>query len=66
MDSEARLAVLEERMRHLEQKYDRTAQQVDEMHAILLQARGVKYAIWVAASFAVFISGIAGWFLGRH
>ena len=40
-----RLAILEQKVSHMEEELDRMAAKVDEMHAILLQARGVRWAI---------------------
>ena len=40
-----RLAVLEQQVSHMEAELDRMSAKVDEMHAILLQARGVRWAI---------------------
>ena len=37
-----RLAVLEQKVSHMEEELDRMSAKVDEMHAILLQARGVR------------------------
>jgi hypothetical protein len=48
-----RVAKLEVRMAHLSEKLDDTHQKVEEMHAILLQAKGAR---WVIIGFA----GIAG------
>src|SRR5262245_62833732 len=40
-----RLAVLEQQVSHMEAELARMSGKVDEMHAILLQARGVRWAI---------------------
>jgi hypothetical protein len=44
-----RLAILEQKVSHMEEELDRMAAKVDEMHAILLQARGVRWAVSDAA-----------------
>jgi hypothetical protein len=36
-----RLAILEQKVSHMDEELDRMSAKVDEMHAILLQARGV-------------------------
>ena len=41
--SSERLAVLEQKVSHMEEELDRMSAKVDEMHAILLQARGVRW-----------------------
>jgi hypothetical protein len=48
-----RLAVLEERVSHMEGELARMSAKVDEMHAILLQARGVRWAV-------IAVSGLVG------
>lgn len=58
-----RLAVLEERVRHMEDDMSSMSSKVDEMHAILLQARGAKWAIVAIAGAAGFASGIVTKFL---
>jgi hypothetical protein len=50
-----RLAILEQKVSHMDEELDRMSAKVDEMHAILLQARGVRWAIiacpaWWASS----------------
>ena len=60
---EARIAVLEATQRHLEGKVDRMSTKVDEMHEVLLQAKGAKWAILGVAGLAGFIAGKASFFL---
>ena len=60
-----RLAVLEQKVSHMEEELDRMAAKVDEMHAILLQARGVRWAIIACSGLVGFIAGIAHWLVGR-
>jgi hypothetical protein len=38
-----RLAILEQKVSHMDEELDRMSAKVDEMHAILLQARGVRW-----------------------
>jgi len=40
-----RLAVLEQKVSHMEAELGRMSAKVDEMHAVLMQARGVRWAI---------------------
>ena len=56
-----RLAVLEQKVSHMEEELDRMSAKVDEMHAILLQARGVRWAIIAVSGLVGFIAGI-----GKH
>lgn len=55
-----RIAVLETNQRHLESKIDKMVIKVDEMHELLSQARGAKWAILGVASLAGFFAGKAG------
>ena len=45
LSSNERLAVLEQKVSHMDEELDKMSTKVDEMHAILLQARGVRWAI---------------------
>ena len=42
---EQRIAVLETNQRHAEAKLDKMSEKVDEMHALLLQAKGARWFI---------------------
>ena len=55
-----RIARLEERQRNIDEKMDTVARQVNEMHDLLLQAKGAKWAILGVASMAGFLSAKAG------
>jgi len=54
-----RLARVEERLRHVEDQMDDMKSKVDEMHALLLQAKGARWAILVLAAFGGFVAGLA-------
>jgi len=60
-----RLAVLEQKVSHMEQELARMASKVDDMHAILLQARGVRWAIIAVAGLVGFLAGISHWIIAR-
>jgi len=60
---EERIAVLEANFRHADAKLDRVAEKVDEMHEVLLQAKGARWAILGVASMAGFFAGKLGGFL---
>jgi hypothetical protein len=54
-----RLAVLEQKVSHMEAELDRMSGKVDEMHAVLMQARGVRWAI-------IAVSGLVGFLVGHR
>jgi hypothetical protein len=60
-----RLAILEQRVSHMEAELARMSAKVDEMHAILLQARGVRWAVITVSGLVGFLAGIAHWFVAR-
>ena len=60
---EARIAVLETNYRHTESKITSMSGKVDEMHSVLLQAKGAKWAILGVASLAGFFAGKFATFL---
>ena len=60
---EERIAVLETNHKHAVDKLDNMAKKVDEMHEVLLQAKGARWAILGVASMAGFIAGKFGSFL---
>jgi hypothetical protein len=60
-----RLAVLEQKVSHMETELDRMSGKVDEMHAVLMQARGVRWAIIAVSGLVGFLVGIAHWFVAR-
>ena len=53
-----RVAKLEVQMVHLKDKLDDTHQKVDEMHAILLQAKGARWVLVGLAGIAGLASGL--------
>ena len=63
--SSERLAVLEQQVSHMEAELDRMSAKVDEMHAILLQARGVRWAIIALAGLVGFLAGLSHWVIAR-
>jgi hypothetical protein len=63
--SSERLAVLEQKVSHMEEELDRMSAKVDEMHAILLQARGVRWAIIAVSGLVGFLIGIAHWLISK-
>ena len=63
--SSERLAVLEQKVSHMEEELDRMSAKVDEMHAILLQARGVRWAVIAVSGLVGFFAGISYWLVGK-
>ena len=59
---EERIAVLEANQRHHDSKIDNMSKKVDEMHEVLLQAKGARWAILGVASMAGFFAGKFGAF----
>lgn len=53
-----RVAKLEVQMAHLAEKLDDTHQKVEEMHSILLQAKGARWVIVGLAGIAGLASGL--------
>jgi hypothetical protein len=63
--SNERLAVVEQKVSHMEEQLDRISAKVNEMHAILLQAKGVRWVIISVAGVVGFITGISHWLISR-
>ena len=59
-----RLAVLEQ-VSHMKAELGRMSAKVDEMHTILLQARGVRWAIIAVAGLVGFLAGLSHWVIAR-
>lgn len=62
-DTRDRVIRLETRVEHLEATLDRATQKIDEMHNVLMQAKGAKWVILAAASVGGFVAGISAKFL---
>lgn len=56
-DYEARIAVLETHRQHHEKQFVEMKTKVDEMHALLMQAKGARWAILGIAGIAGFLAG---------
>ena len=63
--SSERLAVLEQKVSDMEEELHRMSAKVDEMHAILLQARGVHWAIIAVSGLEGFLAGLAHWVIAK-
>lgn len=54
-----RIAVLETNQQFMRERIDEMSKNVSEMHALMMQAKGAKWAILGVASLAGFLSGKA-------
>lgn len=57
---EERIAVLEANQQHMRDKVVEMSKKIDEVHEVLLQAKGAKWAILGVASLAGFLAGKIG------
>lgn len=70
-ETERRLATLESDYRHMSRKVDDMSEKIDEMHELLLKARGAKWVIVGLATLGGFVSAKLGaltgifWFPGK-
>jgi hypothetical protein len=60
-----RLVILEQKVSHMEERLEKMSAKVDEMHAILLQARGVRWAVIAVSGLVGFLTGISHWLISR-
>jgi hypothetical protein len=60
-----RLVILEQKVSHMKERLEKMSAKVDEMHAILLQARGVRWAVIAVSGLVGFLTGISHWFISR-
>lgn len=62
-DNHERLVRLETKHEHLTEQVSSMAEKVDEMHEVLLQARGVRWLIVIMATIGGFLASKVGAFL---
>jgi hypothetical protein len=60
-----RLAALEQRTSHIEDELTRISAKVDEMHAVLMQAKGVRWAVVAVAGVVGFVTGVSHWLIAK-
>ncbi|MGE5140468.1 MAG: hypothetical protein ACM3JD_13455 [Rudaea sp.] len=60
-----RLVILEQKVSHMEEELDKISSKVDEMHSILLQARGVRWAVIAVSGLVGFLTGISHWLISK-
>ena len=63
--SSERLAILEQKVSHVEEGLGKMSAKVDEMHAILLQAKGVRWAVIAVSGLVGFLTGISHWLISK-
>jgi hypothetical protein len=49
----------------MEEELDKISAKVDEMHAILLQAKGVRWAVIAVSGLVGFLTGISHWLISK-
>jgi hypothetical protein len=60
-----RLVIVEQKVSHVELELARMAAKVDEMRAVLMQAKGVRWAIIAVSSLVGFLTGLSHWLLSK-
>jgi hypothetical protein len=60
-----RLAVLEQKVTHIEAELSRISGKVDDMHAVLMQARGVRWAVIAVSGLVGFLTGVSHWWVTK-
>jgi hypothetical protein len=60
-----RLVILEQTVSHMEEELDKISAKVDEMHVILLQAKGVRWAIIAVSGLVGFLTGLSHWLISK-
>lgn len=63
LEDRERIRALEVRIEHMTEAVEHMAKKVDELHSMLLQARGARWAILAMAGAAGFLSGKIGGFV---
>ena len=63
--SNERIAVLEQKVTHVETEMLRMSAKIDDMHAVLMQAKGVRWAIVAVAGLVGFVTGISQWIISK-
>ncbi len=59
-----RVARLETKVDHLSEALDKAVTKVDEMHSVMMQAKGARWVLIAAASIAGALAGFAAKFTG--
>jgi hypothetical protein len=56
---------LEQRTSRIEAELVRVSAKVDEMHAVLMQAKGVRWAVVAVAGVVGFVTGVSHWLISK-
>jgi wobble nucleotide-excising tRNase len=62
-DLNVRVALLENDKKHMTEKLDKVAEQVAELHSLMFQAKGARWAILLVVGISSFVAGVASWWL---
>lgn len=54
-DERDRMVRLEEQYKHLDEKMDSAVEKIDEMHTVLMKAKGARWAVIITASIVGFV-----------
>ena len=60
-----RLAALEQRVAHVESELARMSAKVDDMHSVIMQAKGVRWALVAISGLVGFLTGISQWLMAK-
>jgi hypothetical protein len=60
-----RLVIVEQKVSHMEAELEKVSVKVDEMHAILLQAKGVRWAVIAVSGLVGFLAGVSHWLIAK-
>lgn len=55
MTPEERIVRLETKFEHMDEKMDAAAKKIDEMHTVLMKAKGARWAVIATASVVTFL-----------
>jgi hypothetical protein len=59
------LATVDQKIFHVEGELGKISAKVDEMHAVLLQAKGVRWAVIAVSGLVGFLTGISHWLISK-
>lgn len=59
VEERERLAALEVKVQHLTERHEDSSKKVDEMHAVLMQAKGARWAVLGMATLGGAMAGFA-------
>jgi len=62
-DLNVRVAILENDRVHMTKKIDEMAVQLAELHSLMFQAKGARWAILTVVGISSFLAGVASWWL---